>query len=68
MRFILLCYDDREYWESVGQAAHQAAIEEAVELTHELAAKGQFITAAPLEATATAKSVRVRNGIGRAHV
>jgi hypothetical protein len=37
-------------------------MQEAVGLAHELQSKDQFITAAPLVASETAKSVRVREG------
>jgi hypothetical protein len=59
---MLLCYDDKEAWEKAGEAALQRAIEEAVRLTHELKAKGQYLSAAPLHPTSTATSVRVRDG------
>jgi hypothetical protein len=62
MKYMLLCYDDGAAWEKAGEAAHLAAIEEAVQLTHELDAKGQYILASPLQPTATATSVRVREG------
>jgi hypothetical protein len=59
---MLLCYDDEQAWERAGKAALQAAMAEAVQLTHELDAKGQFRLAAPLHPAATAKSVRVHDG------
>lgn len=62
MRYMLLCYDDGPAWEKLGEEAHRAAIDEAVALTQELDDKGQYILASPLEATKTAKSVRVRDG------
>lgn len=62
MRFMLLCYDDEKYWQNAGKQVHEAAIAEAVEITHELHSKGQFIMAAPLGWSDTATSVRVRNG------
>lgn len=62
MRYMLLCYDDGEAWQKAGEAALQAAMQEAVALTHELAANGQYILAAPLHAPATATTVRVRDG------
>jgi hypothetical protein len=62
MKFMLLCYDNERAWEEVGQAALSAAMQEAVALTKELRAKGQFVTAAPLEFSKSAKSVRVRDG------
>lgn len=60
--FLLLSYDDEEYWQSVGPEAHRAAMMEAVAMTHELDARGQFISAAPLHFGLTATSVRIRNG------
>ncbi len=62
MKFILLCYDDGPAWEKLGEAAHRAAIEEAVQLTQALRANGEYILASPLEPISTASSVRVRDG------
>jgi hypothetical protein len=62
MKFMLLCYDDESVWQKLGDAALHAAIDEAVELTHELHAKGQYILSSPLESVSKAKSVRVRDG------
>jgi hypothetical protein len=59
---LLLCYDDKQFWDKAGEAAHLKAIEEAVQLTHELHAKGQYQSAAPLHPTSMATSVRVRDG------
>lgn len=62
MRYMLLCYDDEQAWEQAGADALNAAIDEAVGLTHRLHAQGQYILAAPLQPVSTATSVRVRNG------
>jgi hypothetical protein len=62
MKYMLLCYDDEQAWENAGPAALQEAMNEAVQLTHELAAKGQYLTASPLHPTSTATSVRMRDG------
>jgi hypothetical protein len=62
MKFMLLCYDDEAEWQRRGEAALKAAMEEAVQLTHELSAKGHYMIASPLESVTTAKSVRVRDG------
>jgi hypothetical protein len=62
MKFMLLCYDDEEAWSRAGTAVHQAAMQEAVALTHELSAKHQYIAASPLQLSSTAVSVRVREG------
>ncbi len=66
MKYMLLCYDDEQAWEQKGRAALEAAMQEAVALTHELHAKGQYLEASPLEPAASAASVRVRDG--KAHV
>jgi hypothetical protein len=62
MKYMLLCYDDVQAWEKAGKAALDSAMQEAVQLTHELDARGQYLTAAPLHPVSTAVSVRVRDG------
>jgi hypothetical protein len=62
MKYMLLCYDDESAWDKAGQPALQEAMQEAVQLTHELNARGQYLSAAPLQPVATATSVRVRDG------
>jgi hypothetical protein len=62
MKYMLLCYDDEQAWQHAGKAALGEAMQEAVELTHELDARGQYLVAAPLEASSTATTVRVRDG------
>jgi hypothetical protein len=62
MKYMLLCYDDEQAWEEAGPEAHMAAMQEAVGITHELDAKGQYITASPLHPSSTAVSVRIRDG------
>jgi hypothetical protein len=62
MKFMLLCYDDDQAWADAGEGAMRAAIDEAVKLTHELSAKGQYLLATPLESVATATTVRIRDG------
>lgn len=61
-KFMFFCYDDEDYWRTAGPDAHQAAMQEALELTKELDARGQYLSASPLHPIATATSVRVRNG------
>lgn len=62
MRFMLISYDDEQAWERAGPGVYQRAIQEAVALTHELAARGQYLHAAPLHPSATGTVVRVRDG------
>ncbi|MFO0816000.1 MAG: YciI family protein [Gemmatales bacterium] len=61
-RYMLISYDNEQYWNEAGPAALDAAKAEAARLTHELSARGQFITASPLHPTSTATSVRIREG------
>ena len=62
MKYMLLCYDDEPAWQAAGQAVHQQAMNEAAGLCREMAEKGQYLLAAPLQPVATATSVRVRDG------
>jgi hypothetical protein len=62
MKYMLLCYDSEQAWDDAGPTAMQDAMQEAIGLTHDLDAKGQYVTAAPLQPVATAVSVRVRDG------
>src|SRR2546430_11929707 len=62
MKYLLLCYDDPKALANAGEAALQSAMAEAVRLTHELHAKGQYLRAAALQPVSTAKSVRIRDG------
>lgn len=56
---MLLIYSDENAWTEEERAKCFA---ESIALTHELHEKGQFVAASPLQAVATASSVRVRNG------
>jgi hypothetical protein len=62
MKVMLICYDDEPFWEKAGQATQMAAMQEAVGITHELHAKGQYLLASPLQPTSTATCVRIRDG------
>ncbi len=61
-KFMFLCYDDEQHWQSVGAEVHEAAIQKAVAITRELDRQDQFVSASPLYPTSTATSVRVRDG------
>jgi len=59
---MLLCYDDEGAWAKAGEDELQKARQEAVGLTHELDARGQYLLASPLQPSSTAANVRVRDG------
>ena len=59
MRYMLLIYGDEN---ALDQAERDACYQESTHLAQELASSGHFIATAPLRSTATATSVRVREG------
>ncbi|MFO0947117.1 MAG: YciI family protein [Planctomycetota bacterium] len=61
-KVMLICYDDEDAWNDAGEVALRGAMQEAVELAHEVDAAGKYLTASPLQASSTAKCVRLRDG------
>lgn len=59
MKFLLLVYAEPDVWET---EARKQAMVESVNLCHELHARDQYCSAAPLQPVETAVSVRVREG------
>jgi hypothetical protein len=59
MKYMLLVYFDEQ---ALGEVEREACYVESAQLTQELNANGQYLGANPLQPTATATSVRVRNG------
>jgi hypothetical protein len=59
VRYMLLIYADENVWT---EPERQACYGESAELCHQLATKGQYISASPLQPVATATTVKVREG------
>lgn len=59
MKYMLLVYGDEH---ALDEEARKECYEESLQLAHDVAAAGQFIAASPLQPTAMATSVRVREG------
>ncbi|RIK72698.1 MAG: hypothetical protein DCC67_18885 [Planctomycetota bacterium] len=59
MKYMLLIYADENAWTD---SEREACYVESAALTRELHARGQYLSANPLQPIATATSVRVRNG------
>lgn len=59
MKYMLLIYSDENTWTD---ESREQCYKESTELVHELHARGQLISASPLQPVAAATSVRVRNG------
>jgi len=59
MRYMLLVYLDEQ---ALSEAEREKCYVESVQLTQDLHSSGQYLDAAPLHPTATATSIRVRDG------
>jgi len=59
MRYMLLIYADENAWT---EPERNACYDESAQLCHQLAQKGKFVSASPLQSVATATSVQVRDG------
>ncbi|MEX0717300.1 MAG: YciI family protein [Planctomycetaceae bacterium] len=59
MRYMLLIYSNENAWTD---DERQQCFADSTRLTHELAERGQYISASPLHPVETATSVRVREG------
>ena len=59
MRYMLLVYLDEQ---ALGETEREQCYVESVQLTHDLHASGNYLAAAPLHPTATATSLRIREG------
>ncbi|HCS53477.1 YciI family protein [Rubinisphaera sp.] len=59
MKFLLLIHSAEDAWPP---DEHAVALEESVQLCHQLHAKHEYLGAAPLQPAETATCVKVRNG------
>lgn len=59
MKYMLLIYHDEQ---ALSESEREQCYQESTQLAHDLQAKGQYLAASPLYPTATATSVRVREG------
>ena len=62
MKFMLIVHHDEEAFNKIEKEKRQQMLAESVELTHQLHAAGQYLSASPLQPAATAVIVRVREG------
>jgi hypothetical protein len=60
MKYMLLIYTDERVWD--GNEEREKCMAESVQLTHQLKARGKYLSASPLHPVATATSVKVRDG------
>ncbi|HLZ35658.1 MAG TPA: YciI family protein [Nitrospira sp.] len=62
MKYMLLVHHDEEAFGQFSEARRQDILKESIDLTHQLHANGQYLSASPLHPASTAAIVRVRNG------
>lgn len=62
MRYMLLIYDAEAEWAAMTQEEQGKMFGEYMALTEDMKARGNYIAGAPLQPTATATTVRVREG------
>lgn len=60
MKYLLLMYAEEGAWP---KEDHRVALQESIAICHQLHAKGQYLSASPLEPPKTATCVRVRDGV-----
>jgi hypothetical protein len=62
MQYLLLIYDEEKNWETMSEAERNGLFGEYGAYTQELQASGKLVGGNPLQPTATATTVRVRDG------
>jgi hypothetical protein len=62
MKFMLIVHHDEMAFEKIEKEKRQQMLAESIQLTHQLHAAGQYLSASPLHPATTAVIVRVREG------
>src|SRR5688500_17339116 len=62
MRYLCLIYENEKQWESLPPAESEAIMNEYFVFTEDIRKNGKLVAGEPLQPTATATTVRVRNG------
>ena len=62
MKYMLLVHHDEAAFDKISKEKQQQMLADSVQLTHQLHAKGQYLSASPLQPASTAAIVRVRDG------
>lgn len=62
MKFMLLVHHDEVAFDKLSEATKSEMLAESVQLTHQLHANGQYLSASPLQPTSTAAIVRRPDG------
>ncbi len=62
MKFMLIVHHDEAAFEKIEKEKRQQLLAESIELTHQLHAAGQYLSASPLHPAGASVIVRVREG------
>jgi hypothetical protein len=62
VKYMLMLCRDEEAWEKLSVAERQQIYAETLELSEELASRGQYLGGFPLHPSSSATSVRIRDG------
>jgi len=62
VKYLLLVHHDEKAFGEFSETTRQQMLKESVQLTHQLHADGQYLSASPLHPASTAAIVRVRDG------
>ena len=62
MKYLLLVHHNEDMFKNMPEGTRKNMLAESIQLCHQLASKGQYIHASPLEPEATGPVVRVRDG------
>ena len=62
MKYLLLIYSDESQWAAMSEAESAAVMAEYMKYTQDIHASGNYLAGEALQPTATATSVRVRDG------
>jgi hypothetical protein len=62
MKYLLLVHHNEAAFGRFSETTRKEMLAESVQLTHQLHAKGQYLSASPLHPTSTAAKVQVRDG------
>ena len=62
MKYLLLVHHNEEAFNKIPEGTREDMLAESIQLCHQLASKGQYVHASPLQPEATGTIVRVRDG------
>ena len=62
MKYLLLVYHNEDRFNRIPEGTRKDMLAESIQLCHQLASKGQYVHASPLQPEATGAMVRVRDG------